>query len=149
MKTIAKVLTEQQVRNESIREYNPQEWDNTVSRYMKYRDVTFYKVDSGNGYEYDRYYVTYQLPEGLRLMQTLSYSSSLTSAGFRNFFANDLYIDADGSFKRYPDGQVELDVRGVFGPDGNECALNNSKEARAWMTERSVKYGAIYTQRSL
>jgi len=149
MKAIAKVLTESEVRNETIRSYNPQEWDKTINRYMELGDVKFYKIGRGNGYEYDRYYVTYQLPEGLRFMQPLSYSSSLTSAGFRNLFVSDIYVDSDGSIKRYPDGQVELEVRGLFDADGNECSLNHSKEARAWMTERSVKYGAIYTNKSL
>jgi hypothetical protein len=31
-------------------------------------------------------------------------------------------------------------------PDGEPCLIGTSKQARAWMTERSVKYGVTFTK---
>jgi hypothetical protein len=49
---------------------------------QNYKDVVFYHVPKGDGYDYDRYYVEYTLPEGLRLFSDFGYSGRLTSGGF-------------------------------------------------------------------
>lgn len=73
-------LTPDQIRNNSAREYNPSEWDKTISRFLKYGDVKFYiEVESPNSY--DRFFAVY-VADGIRFLGEVSYSSMLSSGGF-------------------------------------------------------------------
>lgn len=144
-------MTAEQMKKDEGREYNPQVWERNVERYVsKYGDVQFYKVNKGNGYEYCRYFVVYTLPEGLRLLNTFSYSSSITNGGFQEAMITNFDID---TMKPYPNNEV--DIRGFKFKHKNESGelvdawLNNSKEARRWMTERSKKFGCIFTKEGL
>jgi hypothetical protein len=68
-----------QVKEATQKEYNQREWNNTVGRYSKYGEVTFFKTP-GTIYEYD-YYAIY-IADGIRFLANISYSSSLTNGGF-------------------------------------------------------------------
>ena len=137
IKTMATRLTAEQIKADSIREYNPNVWEQRVDGYSKYSDVEFYKVEKGNGYKYSRFYVVYTLPEGLRLLNTLSYSSSITSGGFYTAWIKTM----DDNYKWYTDGQVELITSKMNFTDENGKSqlgvIGTSKEARKWMIKRS------------
>ena len=146
IKTMATRMTAEQVKADANREYNPQAWEEAVNRYSKYTDVEFYKVEEGNGYEYSRFYVVYTLPEGLRLLGTLSYSSSMTNGGFYMAYIREF----DDNFQWYTNGQVELVTRKVTFKNENgeseEGVIATTKEARKWMTERSKDRHQIFTK---
>jgi len=76
------IINTEQIRNCETRAYNPSEWDRAIDRFLKFKDVKFYHVPKGDGYDYDRYYAEYLLPEGIRLFNSVSYSSTLCNGGF-------------------------------------------------------------------
>ena len=139
-------LTVEQMRADERREYNPREWDKMIDRYLKYKDVEFIKLPQGDGYGYDRHYAIYTLPSGMRVVNAASYSSSLTSGGFAEAFV----FEYDENFNRYEDNRVDISTRKVTTVDDNgnkvECMINNTDEAREYMTRMSVKLGAIWTK---
>jgi hypothetical protein len=145
-------ITAEQLKNDEAREYNPQVWERKVDSYSKYNDVQFYKVEKGNGYDYCRYFVVYTLPEGLRLLNTFSYSSSITNGGFQEAIITEAsYEIVDGKLitTDFPEGEVEIKGRKFKDEDGKECWINTSEEARRWMTERSNKFGSIFTKEGI
>lgn len=147
-KTMASRMTAQEVKNDSQRDYNPREWERAVDRMSNYSDVEFYKVDKGNGYEYDRFFVIYTLPEGLRLLGSLSYSGSMTNGGFQTAMVRTI----NDEFEYYIDGKIQLQTMMLnFQIDGEVklSMVGTSKEARAFMIERSKKFGTIWTKESL
>lgn len=121
-------LTEEEIRRERKREYNPSEWDSTITRIMKNKDVQFYKLPRGNGYDYDRYYAVYTIKEGIRLLNSVSYSSCLNSTGFC-----EIAIDPFGGLRRY-----------FFG-DGDKRADKGSAKNRAILAKMSQERGCIFT----
>jgi hypothetical protein len=148
MKTYAVKMSADQMRVDSGREYNPATWSEMIDRYMKYKDVEFYKVEKNDIWQYDRYFVVYTLPEGLRLMNNFSYSSSLTDGGFVSVCIADFdYNPETNEVKPLPENTVIMFTHGFYSEGtGKSVELNNSKEARRWMTERSQKHGIIYTK---
>jgi hypothetical protein len=164
---IAQILTPDQIRQEAIREYNPYEWDKNVDRMLtKYAEPVFYLVEAGNGYDYNRYFVEYTLPEGLRLFDSFSYGGGITNGGFYRLDTCECNKDgktANDAIEMFQNGDEESakallnDIRdsklvsinyGMFHDQttGEMVMIGTSKEARAWMTERSVKYGTTFTQ---
>jgi len=143
-------LTAEQLRVDNGRDYNPQIWEERIESYSKYSDVEFFKVNKGNGYDYDRYYVVYTLPEGLRLLNTFGYSSAITNGGFQEALISSFDVDA---MKPYDNNQVDIVGFRYKSKDDNgelvDAWLNNSKEAREWMTERSKRYGSVFTKQGL
>lgn len=164
---IAKILTADEIRNSDGRNYNPQVWDNNIDRMLDmYKDVVFYKVDKDNLYSYDRYFVEYTLDEGLRLFGRFDYSSSMTSGGF--YRLDKLPVNKDGM--TYADllelseqgekEEVKRLIREIQNSNmveisygefqdvntGEMVMIGTSKEARDWMTERSIKYGLTFTK---
>lgn len=161
----ATILTTEQIRACEGRNYNPQIWDQNIDSMLKYSDVVFYHVPKGDGYEYNRYYVEYTLPEGLRLFKSFGYSGSITSGGFyrldkkpitddgRTF--NDLVALAEsGRTEEMPElikklgacTQFELSM-GKFHMEGTDklVSIGTSPEARLWMIQRS-KLGLTFTK---
>lgn len=70
------ILTADEIRNSSGRNYNPQVWDSKIERMItNYKDVVFYLVEKDDVYGYDRYFVEYTSPEGLRLFSSFGYSA--------------------------------------------------------------------------
>jgi hypothetical protein len=160
----AKVLTIEQIRNCKGREYNPRVWDNNIDRMAKYTDVVFYHVPRGDGYEYDRYFVEYTLPDGLRLFTSFGYSSTMTSGGF--YRLEKFPVTANGEtyldFVRYCNDRnkdkvsalsTELENASYFDisfkkfrlEDGREFTIGNDKKSREWMCLRSKK-GVTFTK---
>lgn len=143
-------LTAEQLRVDDGREYNPTIWEQKIDSYSKYSDVQFYKVNRGDGYEYDRYFVSYTLPEGLRLLNTFGYSSSITNGGFQEAVITDFDIE---NMKPFENDQVAIFGHKVRVDDGNgnivESWINTTPAAREWMTQRSKQFGCIYTKLGL
>ena len=163
----AQILTPDQIRSCEGREYNSQTWETMVDRMVNnYKDVVFYHVAKGDGYDYDRYFVEYTLPEGLRLFGSFSYSNSITSGGF--YRLDKSQVTADG--RNYTDIHELLladDMEGAkalmqeiedsktfnisYGKfhnpkTGEMVMVGTSREARDWMTERSQKYDMTFTK---
>lgn len=150
-------LTPEQIKKDDGREYNPQVWERNVEHYVsRYKDVQFFKVEKGNGYSYNRYFVVYTLPEGLRLLNTFSYSPSITRGGFQEAMITSFDCkEVDGEWVVTPLADNEVSIEASKYKTKNESGelvdawLNNSKEARRWMTERSKKFGCIFTKEGL
>lgn len=139
-------LTAEQMKKDDGREYNPAIWEENVNDYMAYKDVQFFKVAKGDGYEYDRHFVVYTLPEGLRLMRRFSYSDGISSGGFAEAWIMEFRLTSDMQIEYFPEGEVEIEIRQVLGANGEMGRFNNSPEARAYMTERSERFGQVWTK---
>jgi hypothetical protein len=163
----ATIITTEDLRNCDGRDYNPQVWETNIKRMTQnYKDVVFYHVPKGDGYDYDRYYVEYTLPEGLRLFSDFGYGGSLTSGGFYRLDKFEVTADGrthtdlmelvnSGSIDEAKAMLEELEVTTTYNiklgkfydeATGTMVGIGTSKEARAWMTERSVKYGLTFTK---
>ena len=142
-------LTADQMKADSGREYNPSIWEGKVNRISHFSDVQFFRVEKGDGYEYERYFVAYTLPEGLRLLNTFGYSSSITSGGFEEAFILEGEI-RNNVWEQYPENEVTIFTQGFrAGEDEQRHRINTTPEARKWMRERSEKHGMIFTKCSL
>jgi hypothetical protein len=144
-------LTAEQLKNDDGREYNPQVWEDNIQRYIsKYSDVEFFKAKKGDGYDYDRYFVVYTLPEGLRLLNTFGYSASLTNGGFQEALINSFDVDA---MKPYDNNEVNIVGFKYKTKDDNgnivDAWLNNSKNAREFMIDKSKRFGSIFTKQGI
>jgi hypothetical protein len=165
----ATILTTEQIRACEGKNYNPQIWDNNINRMLKYSDVVFYHVSKGDGYDYDRYFVEYTLPEGLRLFASFGYSSSLTSGDFYRLDKTAItedgrtyasLVDLVNSGKNDEAKQLgqqlmtatKFDISyGKFSMETEDgkvdmVTIGTSEKARAWMIERSTKYGLTFTK---
>jgi hypothetical protein len=162
---IAQILTTDEIRNCEGREYNPQSWETMVDRMVtKYADPVFYLVKTGDGYDYNRYFVEYTLPEGLRLFGSFSYSGGLTDGGFYRLgkvemtkdgktYADAMDMASEGKIDEAKAMMAELDEAKYvkltyqkFMCEGEMVMMGTSKEARAWMTERSKEQGMTFTK---
>lgn len=163
---IAQILTTDEIRSCEGREYNPQSWETNIDRMVdNYKDVVFYHVAKGNGYDYDRYFVEYTLPEGLRLFGSFSYSNSITSGGFyrldKSQVANGMNwndvaelvkngkLDEAMKMTEILNESKLVDIS--YGKFYNQATdemvmIGTTKEARAWMTERSKEQGMTFTK---
>jgi hypothetical protein len=128
-------------------------WEQNVDRYSKYGDVQFYKVERDETYGYDRFYVVYTLPEGLRLLNDFGYGGSITSNGFTRVMIDDCIIDVtdleNPIFTKLPEGVYSIEKMRFFDMDGDgsECRIANTPEGRRWMAERSQLHGTIFTNK--
>lgn len=163
----ATIITTEDLRNCDGRNYNPQVWESNINRMTQnYKDVVFYHVPRCDVYNYDRYYVEYTLPEGLRLFSDFGYSGSLTSGGFYRLDKNETAADGRTHadlLQLMKDGREdeamallnELNESTTYNiklgkfydeATGTMVGIGTSKEARAWMTERSIKYGVAFSK---
>jgi len=163
----AQVLTTDQIRSCEGREYNPQTWENNIDQMVsRYTDVVFYHVAKGDGYDYDRYFVEYTLPEGLRLFGDFGYGGGITSGGF--YRLDKSQVTADGrNYKDLHQFLLAEDIEGAkalmqeiedsktfnisygkfHNPETGEMVMvGTSREARAWMTKRSQEYEMTFTK---
>ena len=119
------ILNIQEISQDEIRqmnrEYNPRVWDETIDRYAKYKGVRFFVAPKQNGYEYERYYAVYTIPEGIMLLKSVGYSSCLSNAGF------SVVLILDGKLYQ------NQELRGI----------ENSKENRKKMAEHYK--GVLFT----
>lgn len=136
--TTATKLTIEQVKNDSMRNYNPTEWIKIVNRYSQFSNVEFYKVEKNKIYSYDRFFIKYELSDGLILFSSLSYSSSLTSGGFQSVCISNFDVE---KLVLMPENKVQ-----IFGVN---TWFNNSKEARTHMINCSLKFQTIWSKESI
>jgi hypothetical protein len=129
-------MTPAEVKADEKRNYNPSAWEKVVDAFLKYSDVAFYKIPPQGGYGYDRFLVVYTLPEGLRLMGEVSYSSMLSSGGFAEAFI----FETDDKGDALPIGEAIIKIK------RNVSRYNNTQEARKYMTNLSKKYNDIFTK---
>ena len=161
------VLTTEEIRISNGREYNPSEWDRNINRYVdSYKDVVFYLVERDDIFSYDRYFVEYTLPDGLRLFGKFGYGGSITNGGF--FRLGKSKVTADGrsisdvlTIKDDVDAvkellteldnsnYIELSYESFSDGNGNEVLFGTTKEARDEMTERSKRYNITFTKGGL
>jgi hypothetical protein len=131
-----------------------------------YKDVVFYIAPKDEHYSYDRYFVEYTLPEGLRLFSDFGYSGSITNGGFYRLDKNEVTADGltHGDLLKIVEGGdlesakqllTELNATNTYsikyGQFYDEATktmvcIGTSKQARAWMTERSVKHGLTFSK---
>ena len=143
-------MNAEQVKNDSIREYNPQSWIQIVDRYSKYQNVEFYKIEKNDIYAYDRFFVVYTLNDGLRLLNTLSYSSSITNGGFYQVFINEFEVTFneknEPTIKYFDNNEVYINIKKLTFSNGEEGALSNNSNARTFMIEQSNKWNQIWSK---
>lgn len=122
-------LSETEIRNHSAREYNNAYWQQRISDYLSYgTDTKFYMLPKGNGYDYDRFYVVYQLPEGLIVLNDFGYSSCISNCGFMR-----AGITMDGTLR-------------IFGiTDGGTGRAGNTTSNRKILSQLSKDHGMIFT----
>lgn len=163
----ATIITTEDLRNCEGRNYNPQAWEDNINRMTEScKDVAFYHVPKGDGYEYDRYYVEYTLPEGLRLFSSFGYGSGLTNGGFYRLdkfevtadgrtYADLIEIAKSGDMEQATALLRELESTGTYNitlgkfrdeATGTMVAIGTSPEARRWMIERSRNHGLTFTK---
>ena len=151
----ASILTTEEIRNCETRTYNPSEWDRVIDRFLKFQDVKFYHVPKGDGYDYDRYFVEYLLPEGIRLFNSVWYSSTLcnrcfgrvdmftitedgkTFSDLLDLFSENKMDEAQLLADKLKDSKL-LDISfGYFhNKKGEEVLFGNNPEARREMIRR-------------
>lgn len=122
-------ISEEQIRKDG-REYNPSVWDQIIDRKIKLKGCKFYYAEPQRGYEYGRYFATYEIEEGIILFNSVSYSSGLSSNGFCR-----ITISPDGVVYR-----VLLKDKA-----GNIGRCENDIPNRKIMAGNSKKYGVIYS----
>lgn len=159
------IITADELRNSDIRNYNPSEWDKKINKYLEqYKDVVFYHVPKGDGYEYDRYYAEYTLSEGLRLFGTFNYSSTMSNGGFYRLDKQeitesglghmDIYKlamdgkneEAQALIQELAESKIVMLSLGKYPFEGEMVALNTSPQARDFMREQSTRFGTTFTK---
>jgi hypothetical protein len=128
-------LSNEQVKNDSIREYNPTEWTKVVNRYSKFSNVEFFKVEKNDVYQYDRFFVKYELNDGMIFFNSLDYSSSLTNGGFHSICISSFDVQ---KLEMMPENTVQ-----IFGVNN---WINNSDAAFEHMKSCSLKYQTVWSK---
>ena len=128
-------LSNEQVKNDSIREYNPTEWIKVVNRYSKFSNVEFFKVEKNDVYHYERFFVKYELNDGMIFFKSLDYSSSLTNGGFHEIIISTFDIE---KMAMLPENECL-----IFGVN---TWFNNSDSAKQHMKSCSLKYQTIWSK---
>lgn len=166
-KTTMRMISESDVRNSDDKNYNEAVWNERITSLAKYDNVLWFVAEAGGGYDYDRYFVEYTLPEGLRLFSDFGYSSSLSSRGF-SWLARDPMLEDGSTFfdviklmevgdtKKAEEILLALEDATTFtvstrrfrGSDGDECCYNNTPAARREMVAKS-KHGMVFTKEGL
>lgn len=166
MNMTAKKLTIDEIRNDEKRNYNSSFWDKSIDEMINsFADVVFYLVKKGNGYDYDRHFVEYTLPEGLRLFSSFGYGGSISNGGF--YRLDKLAITDDGLTyadlielaehkkrdemlqlvkKLESSNLLSISYGKFYDKNGNECLYGHCSTSRATMSELSKKYGITFSK---
>jgi hypothetical protein len=166
-RTTMRMISESDVRNSDDKNYNEAVWNERITSLAKYDDVLWFVAEAGGGYDYDRYFVEYTLPEGLRLFSDFGYSSSLSSRGFSMLTRDPMLEDGRTFFDVIRLGEMNeieagrelmnalehatlfsVGTRRFRGSDGDECCYNNTPAARREMIEKS-RGGLVFTKEGL
>jgi len=157
-------VNEQFVRNHDTKNYNESAWNKTIDRALNYEDVEFYIADKDEVYDYDRFFVEYTLPEGLRLWRDFGYGGGITNGGFYRL-DKEAITDDGKTFADVMDCITKDDVEtahklqeqledadtfnvryGYFMMDGEKALFGTSKEARKEMAHRSKEFDMVFTK---
>lgn len=159
-------LTKEQILECDGKNYNPRIWNENVNGMTKYDNVVFYVAKADDKYSYDRYFVEYTIPEGIRFFTSFGYSFAITSNPFsivdiqavrsngksdydivREFIAGNFGNEETLSalLAETPDHYL-ITRKGVM-INGQEYLIEKTKKARTWMAERS-KIGITFTSDS-
>ena len=122
-------LTVAQMLNNEAKSYNEKSWTEKVNRFAAYPNCQFYMIAKDEVFAYDRFFVTYQIPEGIILFSDFGYSSSLTNNAFCVVFIRE-------------NGNVETSEVHVGGKSGR---IANNKEGRKFMAHQSKNCGTIWS----
>jgi hypothetical protein len=119
-------LTFDEVLNHSKSDYNPSEWVRVVNRYKKYNDVVFLeRFNSIN--DYPELFAIYTIPEGIKLINEVSYSGSMVNSPFVRVQYYDNSIRTE---KPFADGYVA-----------------NNPQGREWMAKMSTEFGWVFSNK--
>ena len=124
-----RAISEQEIRNAKCRGYNPSAWDATIDRFLGYQDCQFY-IEVDGPYEYERFFATYQILEGMRLFKSVAYSSVISNAGFCRI-------------EILEDGTIQKNL--FTDSDGKEGYAANEPTNRKLLAMHSIKFGDIFT----
>jgi hypothetical protein len=159
-------MTTDEIRNSEGANYNPQVWSANIDRLTKWgSDVQFYMAPKGEGYEYNRYFVEYTLPDGLRLFDSFGYSSGMSSGGFYRLDIEGVTNDGKTMKDLYnlvSEGNTEgikalaeeitsatmfnIEYNPMYNENGEQVVIATTPTAREWMIERSTGYGMTFTK---
>lgn len=156
-------VSETFVRNHDTKNYNEGAWNKQVDRILNYKDVEFYIAEKDNVYDYDRFFVEYTLPEGLRLWKDFGYGGGITNGGFYRLDKEaitkdgvtyaDVFelittdVEAAHKLQEQLEDADTFNVRyGYFMMDGEKALFGTSKDARQEMTRRSKEYDMVFTK---
>jgi hypothetical protein len=124
-------VTIEEVLNSSKKDYNVAEWTKKVNRYAALEKTQFYFVAGGNGYDYDRYFVSYQIPNEFMVLSSFGYGSMLSNNSFCK-----VAIDSMG----------HLTTKTFTDKEGNTgFRISNNPQGRKYMTSMSRNFGTIFT----
>lgn len=123
---ITKRTIEEMLNDTDNASYNPATWKERVLAYAKYKNVQFYIRPKDQVFSYDRFYVSYEIPEGLYLFgQWSAFHSCIHNGGFKRIIIIEDEI-----------------VVNAFGKDKTESVINN-KEGRKWLKENLCAFGIM------
>lgn len=113
----------EEIRNHKANSYNPSIWNKKIDGLLEFKKLQFYiwKKEESK-YDYDRFYASYIIPEGIHLMKEFGFSSSLTNANF------NMVKIADS-------GEIEL----------VHIGMPNNYEGREICSKLSKEQGIIWT----
>lgn len=165
-KFIVRKITSEEAKNNDMRNYNPQVWENNINRLVDgYKNVEFYLREKDDVFQYPRMYAEYTLNEGLRLWSEVQYGATLTNGGF--YRLDKFQVTADGRntmdiLNMFQEGDeegakellaeihasdyYEVEYGAFQTQNGEKVLFDNSKAARKEMTERCLKYNMTFTK---
>jgi hypothetical protein len=110
--------------------YNPAIWTERVKAMTKYGSVKFYKAGPDYGFKYDRFFVSYIIPEGLHLFRDFTpFCAGLTNRGFSKCFVID--------------GEIFIQLFNFS--DKTEGVIKNCKEVRKFLKDNVCSKGIMVT----
>ncbi len=114
-------------------DYNMSEWRKRINNLvLRSSDVQFYIAPPQRGYDYERYFATYKIEEGIIFFNQFSPASSSISS---NGFCRITICPSTGVVRRHL----------LKDTTGNEGRCENDKVNRKIMAGNSHKFGAIFS----
>lgn len=147
-------VTEQEIRSAEQQEwYNQGVWDKAVDGFTKYNDVQFYKMFKDEHFTYDRYYVAYTLPTGLKLFNQVTAGGSITNRGFYEVIITDIDLsDLEPEQLAKMENintRTRITVTPFINQNGEYYAIPNTPASRELMTLHSEAEDVIFTNISV
>lgn len=162
------IITNEQAKQSSRKEYNESAWIREVDSYLKYKDVVYYMDDYGDDVYEQRCFVGYTIPEGIRFFAEITYSDCLSSAPFKRVDITKISqydFDYISIGKQFEAGEITKEQAveklnllynevgkkfyvsfGLFyhEPSNQNIAIPNTPEGRRVMAQKSA-HGVMFT----